>query len=211
MKSVEKSARTVDEAIDEALRELEAARAEVDVEILEEGSKGLFGLLGGKQARVLVRMKDPHTDRVEAGSIFLQGLLTRLGADAQVRKSVAADGTAVLEMTGSELGLVIGRRGQMLDAIQYLVNVVANKGAGEWVRIMLDAEGYRQRREEALQGLALRVAARVKTQGKKQALEPMSAAERRIVHMVLADDAGVETRSEGEDPYRRVVIVPARQ
>jgi spoIIIJ-associated protein len=211
MKSVEKSARTVDEAIEDALRELGVTRERVEVQVLEEGNRGFFGILGSKMARVLVTLRDERREKIEAAIAFLQGLLERLPATAQIEQQENPDGTVVLNLCGENLGILIGRRGQMLDAIQYLVNVVANrKGAGDWVRIVLDASGYRQRRQEALKQLALRTAARVKQQKRRLALEPMNALERRIVHMALADDTEVETHSEGDDPYRRVVITPKR-
>lgn len=208
MRSVEKYARTVEEAVEEALRELELSKEQVEIEVIDEGSKGLFGLLGSKQARVLVKPKDLQSQKVQTGAAFLQGLLDQLDAKVTFTQGVLDDGTIVLTMEGQNLGLVIGHRGQMLDAMQYLVNVVANKGSGDWVRIVLDAEGYRQRREKALYDIAQRMADKAKAQGQKVALEPMNAAERRIIHMALADDTQVETASEGEDPYRRVVVIP---
>ncbi|HHW10858.1 MAG TPA: protein jag [Firmicutes bacterium] len=212
MRSVEISARTVDEAVEIALKELDAERDQVKIEVLDEGAKGLFGLLGGKQARVLVSLvgEEKQAEKEEAACNFLAGLLDRLGAKAEINKRHDESGNVILEISGDNLGMIIGRRGQMLDAVQYLVNVVANRQGGEWVRFILDAEGYRQRREEALRSLALRTADKVKTQGKRIVLEPMNAAERRIIHLALAEEKGVETHSEGDDPYRRVVIAPKK-
>lgn len=210
MRSVEKSARTVDEAVADALQELGVARDMVDIQVLEEGNKGFLGILGGKQARVRVTEKDIRASKLEAGMLFLKGLLEKLGNDASVAQIPQEDGTVLWELSGEGLGLLIGRRGQMLDAVQYLVNVVANKGEGEWVRIVLDAAGYRKRREETLQQMALRIAERVKQQQRRSALEPMNAMERRIVHMALADDEEIETFSEGDEPFRRVVVAPKR-
>lgn len=208
MRAVEKSARTVDEAIEDALRELALSRDQVEVQVLDEGAKGLFGLLGSKQARVLVKPKDQQLQKIKTGADFLQGLLEQLDIEASFSQGTSDDGTTVFTIEGRNLGMVIGHRGQMLDALQYLVNVVANKEGDDWVRILLDAEGYRKRREEALYSMAQRMAERAKTQGQKVALEPMNPAERRIIHMALAEDTQVETSSEGEDPYRRVIIIP---
>jgi spoIIIJ-associated protein len=212
MKSVEISARTVDEAVEQALKELNTEREQVKIEVLDEGAKGLFGLLGSKQARVIVSLvgENKQAEKEETACNFLAGLLEKLGAKAEIDKSQDEDGNVILEISGDNLGMIIGRRGQMLDAMQYLVNVVANRQGGDWVRFILDAEGYRRRREEALRGLALRTAERVKAQGKRAVLEPMNAAERRIIHMALAEEKGIETHSEGDDPYRRVVIAPKR-
>ncbi len=221
MKSVQKSARTVDEAIEAAIQELGVSREEVEVTVLEEGNKGFFGLLGGKLASVLVTVKEPEiaeadaqveqTEKVAKAKQFLEGVLERLEVDAEVHETAQEDGTILLEITGENLGLLIGRRGQTLDALQYLTSVVTNKGGADWMRIVLDAAGYRKRREQTLRQLALRMADRAKKQQKRVYLEPMSALERCIVHMALAEDTGIETHSEGEDPNRRIVISPKQR
>lgn len=274
MRVIEKSARTVDEAVAEALRELGARRDQVEIEVLEEGSKGLFGLLGAKQARVRVRVKEgaadpayaavtapaeraqttgeagravdvardavegadggldseweisgdfadeeapekaarpagpPDEARVARAREFLSGVLERMDVDAALETRIAEDGTVHINIVGQDLGLIIGRRGQTLDALQFLVNQVANRGEGRRVRIILDAEGYRARRAQVLAALARRMAARARRLRRKVALEPMNAVERRIVHLALAGDPDVETYSEGEEPHRRVIIAP---
>lgn len=244
MRVVEKVGRTIDEAIHEALRQLGATRQDVDIEVLEEGSKGLFGLLGARRARVRVELKpgvepapvvmdDDHVDedvdesavvpeaprrspedsaaaeeRLAKAEQFLTGVLERMGIDAALEMRFGDEDIYVINIVGEDLGLVIGRRGQTLDAIQFLVNQVANKAGGVRVRIVLDAEGYRERRAEALSALARRTAQKVRRERRKVALEPMNALERRVVHMALADEPGVETYSEGEDPQRHVVIAP---
>lgn len=210
MKSLEMSARTVDEAIEDALSELGVEREDVEVTVLDEGNKGFLGLIGGKNARVRVVVRDKRQEKIDAGIAFLRGLLEQLGQEATVECVEQSEEVVNLALSGDNLGLLIGRRGQMLDAMQYLTNVVANKGGGEWVRLQLDAAGYRQRREETLQELALGMASRVKRQGRRMALEPMNAMERRIVHMALAEDSEIETHSEGDEPYRRIVITPKR-
>jgi len=269
MRVIEKTARTVDEAIADALAELGARRDEVDIEILEEGNKGLFGLLGAKQARVRVSLKaqaeseagqsagqaaawtglreaakdasvldeeeaveeddfeggeafgdgeelqeeaapagPPDEARIARAREFLAGVLERMELDAALETRIDDDGTVHVNIVGQDLGLIIGRRGQTLDALQFLVNQVANRGEGRRIRVVLDAEGYRARRAEALTALARRMAAKARRLRRKVALEPMNALERRIVHLALADDAHVETYSEGEEPHRRVIIAP---
>lgn len=267
MRVVEKVGRTVDEAIQEALKQLGATRQDVEIEVLEEGSKGLFGLLGARRARVRVELKPgvqpapaaepPETEdsetraaleagedagaaapdapeaaetlappdaapakrlsaeekavverKLAAAEEFLTGVLKRMGVEAALETRMDEDDIVVINMAGDDLGLVIGRRGQTLDALQFLVNQVANKAGGHRVRIVLDAEGYRERRAEALAALARRMAGKARRERRKVTLEPMNALERRIVHLALADMPGVETYSEGEDPDRRVVIVP---
>ena len=141
---------------------------------------------------------------------FLAGLLERMNVSAEIETEIGEDQLVYMRMSGRRMGVVIGRRGQTLDAIQYLVNLVANKLPGPRARIVLDAEGYRDKRAETLRNLATRLAAKAKSERRKTVLEPMNALERRIVHLALADDTEVETRSEGEEPYRRVVILPKR-
>ncbi len=209
MRSIERSARTVEEAIAEALQELQVAREDVEVEILDEGSRAFLGLIGGKPARVRVTVRDKREEKAQAVAAFLQGILDRMGIAAKVEHSWQDDDVLRLDIQGEELGLVIGRRGETLDALQYLVSLAANKN-GEWIRIILDAEGYRARREETLRNLALRLGERVKRTGRRAVLDPMNAMERRIIHLALQNDAGVETHSEGVAPYRRVIIAPRR-
>lgn len=211
MKAVERRGRSVAEAVAEALQELGVPAEKAAVEVLDEGTKGLFGLIGARLARVRVTVRDDIEQRIGAGRSFLEAVLGEFGVDAVVDGAVESDGMVhfrIAKRGGRGLGAVIGRRGQTLDALQYLTNLVSNKGLGERARIVVDAEGYRERRAEALQKLACRFAERVKSEGRKVALEPMSALERRIVHLALQDEAGVETYSEGEEPHRRVIIAP---
>lgn len=210
MKSVEKTGRTVEDAIQAALEELGAKREDVEIEVLEEGSKGFLGLLGARLARVRVTVDDSMDAKIDAAREFLEGLLERMGVSAEIEVEVGEEQLVYFRLSGRRMGVVIGRRGQTLDAIQYLVNLVANKLSGPRARIVLDAEGYRDKRAETLRNLAERLAAKAKSERRKTVLEPMSALERRIVHLALAGDTEVETRSEGEEPYRRVVIVPKR-
>lgn len=235
MRSVEKTGRTVEEAIQEALNELGIERDQAEIVVLEEGSKGLFGLLRGRSARVRVglkadlaaarsggdhdpaisseeearRLEDLRNAAIERGRGFLAGVLERLGITAgiEIRED---DDIVYMNVTGSNLGILIGRKGQTLDSIQYLVNIVANRQGGVRVRIVLDAEGYRERREKFLRGLAQRMAERVRRRGRRVVLEPMSALERRVVHMALKDEEDLTTYSEGKEPYRRVVIARKR-
>lgn len=210
MKSVEKSGKTVDDAVNAALDELSVKREDVEVEVLEQGSKGLFGLLGARQARVRVTLVNTVERKVEIALTFLQKLLEHMNVPADVTTELGEDNLVYFRMSGRRMGVVIGRRGQTLDAVQYLINLVANKEEGPRARIVLDAEGYRDKRAQTLANLAQRLAAKAKKQRQKAALEPMSALERRVVHMALANDDEVETHSEGQEPYRRVVIVPRR-
>ncbi|MBI2914703.1 MAG: protein jag [Firmicutes bacterium] len=210
MSFVQKTGRTVEEAVQEAVRELGVTEDEVEVEVVHEGNKGFLGLLGSREACVRVTLKRFEPAGDEAAVVFVKELLDAMKVPAAVETREAEDGVVLVELKGEGLGLLIGRRGQTLDAIQLLVNVVGNKRRTEWVRFVVDAESYRKRKEESLRRLALRVAERVRARGQEAVLEPMSAMERRIVHLALQDDAAVETMSEGKEPFRKVVIKPRR-
>lgn len=209
MKSIERSARTVEDAIAEALEELQASREDVEIEVLDEGARAFLGIIGGKQARVRVTVRDRREDKAKATVEFLKGMLERMGLVCSVDYTWEEDEILKIDIQGDELGLVIGRRGETLDALQYLVSLAVNRNC-EWTRIVLDVEGYRARREETLRNLASRLAERVKRTGRRAVLDPMNAMERRIIHLTLQEDESIHTHSEGAAPYRRVIIAPRR-
>lgn len=210
MKSIEVVARSVDEAITEALQELNADRDDVEIEILDEGNKGFLGILGSKQAKVRVEViEKPEANKLEAALEFARELLSKMGISAEVQGEEDSE-SIKLQIDGDDLGILIGRRGQTLDSLQYIVSLAVNRQTeGEWNRIQIDVGDYRVRREESLRSLASRAASKVEKNGRRLALDAMNAAERRIIHQALQDFPGVETRSEGQDPYRRVVILPS--
>ena len=210
MKSIEVVARSVDEAIAEALQELNADRDDVQIEILDEGNKGFLGILGSKQAKVRVELiEKPEANKLEAALEFARELLSKMGISAEVQGEEDSE-SIKLQIDGDDLGILIGRRGQTLDSLQYIVSLAVNRQTeGEWNRIQIDVGDYRVRREESLRSLASRAASKVEKNGRRLALDAMNAAERRIIHQALQDFPGVETRSEGQDPYRRVVILPS--
>ncbi|HHY92620.1 MAG TPA: protein jag, partial [Firmicutes bacterium] len=201
MKSIEESGRSVEEALAQALSKLGLTRDQVEVEVLEEGSRGLLGLLGGRPARVRVKARPRAAERAEE---FLGQVIRVLGIEATVSAREEPEALQV-EVEGEEVGALIGRRGHSLDAWQYLVGLVANKDNPHPVRVVLDVAGYRKRRTQALENLARRTAERVKLRKRSVALEAMPPAERRIIHLALQDDPDVVTLSEGREPYRRVV------
>lgn len=236
MNTVEKAGRTVDEAIEAALAELGVSRDEIEYEVLEEASKGLFGFLGGKPARVRVTLKKPvpapapvaapdrekparaekgpriervDPETVEVARNFLQQVFAAMRLDVKIEKMTHED-HVTLNLRGEDLGILIGKHGQTLDALQYLTSLAAHRDAEERTRIILDVEDYRKRREETLARLAERVADRVKMRSEKVILEPMSPHERKVIHMTLQNDQRVTTYSEGEEPFRRVVIAPKK-
>ncbi|MBC7336415.1 MAG: protein jag [Clostridia bacterium] len=205
MRTVEAVGKTVEEAIAAGLRELGAPREEVEVEVVDAGTKGFLGL-GARLARVRLKWEQ---DVGRLAVEFLQEVCRALGV--QVRTEVSErDGYLYLGCRGRGLGVLIGRRGETLDALQYLVNLAVRRRVGKQVRIVLDVEGYRQRREDTLVRLARRLSEKVKRTGGRVVLEPMSPHERRIIHTALQGDTQVCTFSEGEEPYRKVVIALRR-
>lgn len=204
MKSIEKVGRTKEEAVAEAIKELGVKPDKVNVEVLEEINKGFLGLLGAKAVRVRVTVKK---DLAQMAGLFLREMLVNMGVLAQVEIFKRSDNT-ILNINGKDLGILIGKRGQTLDSIQYLVNLAVNKGQVERERIIVDVAGYRRRREDTLRRLALKMADKVRREGRRLVLEPMTPHERRIIHSTLQSNKDVITYSEGEDPYRHVIITP---
>lgn len=201
---VEKTSKTVDDAIMEALKELKISREDADIIVIEEGSKGFLGMFGGKNAVVRVKRKfNPE----KAAKDFLKEVFVTMGIIVDIKTNFK-DKQLLVDLKGDDIGILIGKRGQTLDSLQYLVNLVVNKGNAPYVSITLDTENYRQRRKETLENLALNLAKKVKHTGKKVVLEPMNPYERRIIHSSLQNDKYVSTYSEGEEPYRNVVISP---
>ncbi len=208
MREVVRRGRTLEEAVAAALAELGVTRDRVEVEVLEEERAGLLGFLrGAREVRVLVRER-PDRGRVAAEFIRQVGDLLEVPLKVV---AVEEDQVVRLEVEGDDVGLLIGRRGQMLSALEFLANVVAARGAGRGKRIVVDVGGYRRRRWEQLERLARSMAQRAVRTGREVVLRPMSAQERRIVHLALAQYPGVRTESRGEEPLRQVVIAPARQ
>jgi spoIIIJ-associated protein len=206
MKTVEKAGKNVDEAVDLALKELAASIDDVEVEILEESSKGILGLLMVKQARVKVTLKENSLQRA---SILLKNIFQTMDLDVTTDIS-ENDKVVFINLEGPDLGILIGRRGETLDALQYLVNLSVNKNQETRKKIIIDIEGYRSRREKTLEKLALKLADKAKQRGRNVVLEPMSSQERRIIHTALQGRDDIFTFSEGEEPYRKIIISPKK-
>lgn len=197
--------KTVDEAITNASVELGLPSSELDIDILEKGSNGgLFGI-GAKDAVINARIKS--TSCVDKARDFLDSVFDKMGLDVNIEMLFNdEDNILSINMSGDKMGLLIGKRGQTLDSLQYLTSLVINKGSDEYIRVKLDTEDYRHRRKETLENLARNTASKVKRTHRAQSLEPMNPYERRIIHYALQDDDRVTTYSEGEDPYRHVVV-----
>lgn len=250
MNMVEKTGKTVEDAVKAALAELGVSRDQAEVEVLEESKPSLLGLFGGRDAKVRVTVKEAEpealaapelaeeaapeaaeapvekteaapqedakapADREEerqaaaaAAKAFLEEIFRAMGMDLLIEKFISRkDEEIILKIHGDGIGVLIGKHGQTLDALQYLTNLAGNRGRKNWNRIILDAENYRERRRQTLERLAKNLADRVKRTHKKAMLEPMNPYERKIVHMSLQNDPAITTYSEGEEPYRKVVI-----
>ena len=215
MESLEKSAKTVDEAIELALEELGASRDEVEIVVLKEARSGFLGIGGGGAT---VRVSRIQTSEVAEGAAavakeMLEQILSLMDVEAVVEeKELPPGGRASfnLEIKGDDLGILIGRRGQTLSSLQYLLYLMLGHRLKEHVPLGIDVEGYLDRREESLKGLAERMAERVVTTGQIAVMEPMTPRERRIVHLALREYKGVRTQSIGDGDYRKVTIVPSR-
>ncbi|GAB6877385.1 RNA-binding cell elongation regulator Jag/EloR [Thermaerobacter litoralis] len=204
---IEARGRTVDEALDAAARQLGVARDQLEARVVAEPSRGFLGLVGQRDAVVQARVR-PTKARFAAA--FLEELARAAGLSAQVQVEEQPDHILARVEGGPELGALIGRHGVALEALQYLVNVAATRVSDERRRVILDVAGYRERRRQSLERLALRMAERARRSRRPVALEPMPAAERRVIHLALQNHPEVRTESTGTEPYRRVVIVPRR-
>lgn len=203
MKMIEMTGRTVEDAVKNALDELKVSRDKVDIEVLDEGNKGFFNLIGARPSRVKVKVK---RDYVYEAKAFLRDVLNCMGIKAEIRVK-EEENVIRISLTGPNMGILIGYRGETLDSLQYLTSLIVNKGHEmEYKRVVLDTENYRLKREETLNRLAKRIAEKVRKTGKYVKLEPMNPYERRVIHSALQNEWDVETYSEGEEPYRRVVV-----
>ena len=199
----EKEAKSVDEAKALALKELGIDEIDAEIEVIDEGTKGFLGI-GSKGARVRACAKDGNA---AIAKHFLNDIFGAMGLDVDVSAKTGPESLDV-EMEGSRMGLVIGKHGDTLDALQYLTSLVVNRESDERVRVILDTENYREKRQAALLALSSRLAEKVARTGKKHTLEPMNPYERRIIHSSLQGNEDVTTFSIGEEPYRKVVIAP---
>lgn len=204
MKSIEITAKTVDDAVKIALEKLQLTEEEVNVEVLEQPNKGLFGILGNRNAVVKVVEK---YNPVKEGEKFLTKIFESMKLNPKIEVKEAKD-YITYNISGGDLGILIGRRGDTLDSLQFLLNLVVNKNKEQRKKIIVDVEGYRGRREDTLINLAKRLCDKAKKSGRKVVLEPMNPQERRIIHIALQEEKKIVTYSEGEEPYRKVVIVP---
>jgi spoIIIJ-associated protein len=203
MKSIEIEGRTVEEALNKALIELNTNRNMVNIEVLDHGSRGLFNIIGAKPVKIRVSNK---YDYIEEARNFMEKILDYMKIESKIDIKEDND-TIIINLSGEKMGVIIGYRGETLDSLQYLVSLIVNKVHElPHKKVVLDTENYRSKREETLKGVAIKTANKVKKTGKVFKLEPMNPYERRIIHSALQGDAFVSTHSEGEEPFRRVVV-----
>ncbi len=203
MKTLEMTGKTVNEALENALKSLNLTEDRVEYEILDEGSKGFLNLIGTKPAKILVKVKRDYNEEVR---LFLRNILNSMKVQAEIRIREEND-IIHIDLTGPKMGIIIGYRGETLDALQYLASLVVNKDHNiPYKKVILDTENYRKKREETLIRVAEKTAYKVKKIRRPYKLEPMNPYERRIIHSALQDNEYVYTFSEGEEPHRRVVV-----
>ena len=206
MEWVDFTGKNVDEALDAALEQMETTSDKVEYEVLEKESNGLLGLFS-KPAKIRVRMLETEQSLAEVAEDFLKKVCSNMGVDATFEvKCDEVESRLDINILGKDMGLLIGKRGQTLDSLQYLTSLVVNKNSETYFKVKLDTENYRARRRETLENLAKNISSKVKKTRKPVALEPMNPYERRIIHSALQNDKYVETYSEGEEPNRKVII-----
>lgn len=226
---IEKEARSADEAIQEICEELGKDRDELEFEVIEEKSRGILGLMGNKRVRVRAKLKEAQKEKEqekkqeeeqdareakEDALTYAKTALERIVAgitDAAHVEGRVEGGTIYLDIKGDGSGLLIGRHGQTLDALQYIVGRIVGKQLGEKRMVVVDTERYRERRRESLEQVSRRMAEKAKSTGRPVSLQPMNASDRRIVHLALKHDREIETRSEGEGGMRSIRIIPRKR
>ncbi|MBE5910997.1 RNA-binding cell elongation regulator Jag/EloR [Pseudobutyrivibrio sp.] len=205
MEYIEFSGKTVDDAITNATVKLGVTSDQIKYEVIEEGSNGFLGI-GSKDALIKVVISSEE-DPKEVAKEFLDGVFEAMQLEVNISMEFdEADNTLCIDLAGPEMGVLIGKRGQTLDSLQYLTNLAVNRSSENYTRVKIDTEDYRRRRKETLENLARNMASKVKRTKKAVTLEAMNPYERRIIHSALQNDNNVTTHSEGEEPYRYVVI-----
>lgn len=238
MEYMEFKGKTKSDAITEACRHFSIPSDRLDYEVVDEGKAGFLGM-GARPAVVKARVKEQREEVIEpvvtaetpvtasaaveaerTVDIDVEAVSKKFLADVFAAMGIAVEISATyndpqksleVELSGDEMGVLIGKRGQTLDSLQYLISLVVNKGTGEYIRVKVDTENYRQRRRETLENLAKNIAYKVKRTRRPVSLEPMNPYERRIIHSALQNDKYVTTHSEGDEPFRRVVVTPKRE
>jgi spoIIIJ-associated protein len=206
MDYIEVTGKTEADAITAATIQLGTTSDQIEYEVIEKASSGFLGF-GSKEAKIRVRKKFTVEDYAKK---FLSDVLNAMGIEVEIEVLNNESNTLDINLKGSEMGVLIGKRGQTLDSLQYLTSLAVNKHSEEYIKVKLDTENYRKRRKETLENLARNIAFKVKRTKRPVTLEPMNPFERRVIHSALQNDRYVNTHSEGEEPYRHIVITPKR-
>ena len=213
MKEYEFEGKTTEEAMEEASRQLNLPAEELNFDILEPGSAGIFGLVGGKKAKIRVTIESAdevdEDNGLEIAKETLENILLRIPVEATV-EAHQTDGKLALNIEGDRSGLLIGRKGKTLDALQFIVNKIVNKALEKRVNVVVDSENYRKRRKESLVQLAHKMGDKAKRIRKPVATNPLNPHDRRIVHLALKEDESLDTRSRGDGLLKKVVIIPKK-
>ncbi len=203
MEYIQVEGKTVEDAVTEALVQLGVTSDQLEYEVIEKGSSGFLGL-GNKPAVIKAKKKNSIEDVAKE---FLSSVMKTMDLDVEFEiKKDEIDNAIDINMIGENMGILIGKRGQTLDSLQYLTSLVLNKNSEEYIKVKLDTENYRQRRKETLENLAKNIAFKVKRTKRPVTLEPMNPFERRVIHYALQNDSYVTTHSEGDEPYRHIVV-----
>lgn len=208
MEYIEITAKTVSEAITEACQKLGVTSDRLDYEVVEEGASGFLGI-GSKPAMIKAAVKEVKEEisLEESAKVFLKNVFEAMKLEVAITvKYDEVEKNMDINLSGEDMGMLIGKRGATLDSLQYLVSLVVNKNSEEYIRVKVDTENYRERRKETLENLAKNISYKVKRTKRSVSLEPMNPYERRIIHSALQNDKYVTTHSEGEEPFRRVVV-----
>ncbi len=216
MEEYEFEGKTTDEAIEKACNQLNLSKDEMEIEVIEPGSAGIFGIVGTRKAKIKVIVKsteeeqaETEEDELEVAKKTLQDILGLIPMDTTV-EARTEDGKILLNIEGDKSGLLIGRKGKTLDALQFIVNKIVNKALAKRVQVVVDAENYRQRRRDSLIQMALKMGDKAKRIRKPVTTAPLNPRERRIIHLALKDDNALDTKSRGEGLLKKVVIIPKK-
>ena len=206
MEFIEKYGKTVEDAINLAVNELGQPKENLEIRIIQESKNGFFGI-GARKAIILAKIKKENLIIEIKAREFLEKIISSMNINVEV-KSILKNRTLFIDISGDDVGILIGKRGQTLDSLQHIITLVLNKNNDYHISVILDAENYREKRKQTLEKLALNLAEKVKLSNKKTILEPMNNYERKIIHSTLQNYEGVITYSQGEDPNRNVIIAP---
>jgi len=208
MSSIEIEAKTTEEAIKKACEHFHLTEAELDIEVLESRSTGIFGLVGNRKAKIRVKIRENNT--IAVAEETLRKIISLMSIDAKISAERKGD-DIVLNIEGNNTGILIGHKGRTLEALEFIVNKAVNKAAEKKVRVIVDTENYRQRKEESLKRLALKMGEQAKRTRKTVTIDSVNPHDRRIIHLTLKGDNQVQTKSDGEGLFKKIYIIPNKK